>query len=810
MMSWMKQIQVLVAVCCLGICCRAADPSSFLISGQVVDYQARPVVGAELAVYEGQYQYRCVTETVLSRGHLTDRLGRFSFAIPQMTQRQTMLVARKAGLALGWDGLNYGTNTKAQGNFLLVLERPCTLSGIVVDHQGQPVSGASVQALPKTSYMSRLSQRPVLGPRDWFTVTTDEQGRFRFDQMSPDVSTDLRVSSATHTCTYMYTTHYQNCCGFALAQKGIRLVLPREYPVKGRAMSVDSNKPIPGVELVILTGRDREDIVNRYAPVILTTDTVGQYTCPGLPEGKHRLMLASENEGAAAWAALPVDFNVCATQPPEEVQIELEKGGLVEFTAREYGTDQLLEGIRVSAYSNSGRGESKTDRFGKAKVRLVPGEYGGSASGQGYDYWRANERIVVRAGETSHVEVILDKDPCISGMVRDAAGKPVSQTLVTIHPFGDHVLSDGQGGFVAGYDKGRADQGVYVFARAPSLSLANVVFCNDLEKPLEVSLKPTLTVTGSIVDANNLGIPAARVKLHVCMFNCLSDLGEEVLTDAQGRYTFRAVPAQVGDFDYRVSVHATDYGPQTYKPITIEGELGQSVELEPLVLASANMSLSGVVVDPNGVPAPRVILFLRGDDDTEQPDKSLATSDKGEFKFTRICPGQISIQVDFGSGPYGSGRLKAAAGDHGIRAIMGQNTVHVNYASLLGQALPDLTGFGLPPNLSEAENQAVLICFFDQQQRPSRELVRKLASQAESLAQQGMQVVLVQATAIDGTALRTWCDQERIPFDCGMVTTGAEKTHLAWGVKSFPWFILTDKQHVVQSEGLSLWEIEGM
>jgi len=265
-------------------------------------------------------------------------------------------------------------------------------------------------------------------------------------------------------------------------------VLPREYPVKGQALSVDSNKPIPGVELVILTGRDREDIVNRYVPVVLTTDSVGRFTCPGLPEGEHQLMLASENEGTAAWAALPVDFNVYATQPPEEVRIKVEKGGLVEFTAYEYGTDQLLEGIRVSAYGDAGRGESKTDRFGKAQVRLAPGEYGGSASGQGYDYWRANERIVVRAEETSRIKVILDKDPCMSGVVKDAAGKPVSQAWVTIHPFGDHVLSDGQGGFVAGYDKGRADQGVYVFARVPSLSLANVVFCNDVEKPLEVSL----------------------------------------------------------------------------------------------------------------------------------------------------------------------------------------------------------------------------------------------------------------------------------------------------------------------------------
>ena len=40
-----------------------------------------------------------------------------------------------------------------------------------------------------------------------------------------------------------------------------------------------------------------------------------------------------------------------------------------------------------------------------------------------------------------------------------------------------------------------------------------------------------------------------------------------------------------------------------------------------------------------------------------------------------------------------------------------------------------------------------------------------------------------------------------------MVRNHEEEIHFTWGVKSLPWLILTDKQHVVQAEGLGIEEI---
>jgi len=35
-----------------------------------------------------------------------------------------------------------------------------------------------------------------------------------------------------------------------------------------------------------------------------------------------------------------------------------------------------------------------------------------------------------------------------------------------------------------------------------------------------------------------------------------------------------------------------------------------------------------------------------------------------------------------------------------------------------------------------------------------------------------------------------------------------EKTRFDWGVRSLPWLILTDKEHIIQTEGFSINELD--
>lgn len=108
---------------------------------------------------------------------------------------------------------------------------------------------------------------------------------------------------------------------------------------------------------------------------------------------------------------------------------------------------------------------------------------------------------------------------------------------------------------------------------------------------------------------------------------------------------------------------------------------------------------------------------------------------------------------------------------------------------------------------SQARDRMILVCFWDMEQQPSRYCVTQLAKQAEQLKNQGVTVVVVQASKIDETALNEWVKKNNIAFPVGMVQGDEDKTSFSWGVQSLPWLILTDKQHIVQAEGFSLNEL---
>jgi len=799
----MRKIYILVWCLFLTATALSQQTKPLTLIGRVIDSNARPLAGAEVAAYEKFYNYSNGQEytKVLGQIKKNDANGYFVLNADISSQRNVFIVARKKGLAVGWDVLNYSRSDEPQGNFNIILESPCVLAGVVVDETGNPVAGAKVQAVPKTSYLRRLEQRPVLAPEQWFTTQTDAKGNFSFHNFAADVSADLWVKAPGWSSVYQYTTHWTSSCGFEAGRNDIRLVLPQEVAIRGRVIDAESGSPVADAHVLIKPDNIKEH-KNPYRPNQTISGQNGQFNFEGVPPGKHYINLSAPQ--TTELVDKRVKFDVQADQEVKEITVALDKGGVIEIIAREEETKKPVSNLPIYFWQAIQDEHSNfykyaiTGKEGRLRIWVPPGECKLSTRYDRRFLQTYENQVIVAKGQTAKLEVVLNSYPSVSGLVLDEAGQPVPGVLV------EEVLTNEAGGFEVGFDPSSPFK--TLIARHIERNLAAIVDVKDYSKPLTVIIKPALSITGKVTDANGVGIPAARLALSLRTSNMLMPFGLEMITDSQGRYNMRAVPPVQEGFEHRISVNSSGYGIKLYERISITGKPGTPVELKTLVLQPADLSISGVVVDAEGKPAVRVPVFLhpvKG-----QPSRSTATDNNGRFSIKRVCKGPLRLQANFDSSPGGSGSVKTESFEQNIKIILGQIKFYRSYISLVGKPLPEIKDLKIDLSPDDADDKMILVCFWNMQQRPSRNCIKELAKQAEQLKQKGVTIVAVQASKIDGNKLDEWVKNYNIPFPIGMVQGDVKKTRFAWGVRSLPWLILTDRKHIIRAEDFSLVELD--
>ncbi|MHC4214077.1 MAG: peroxiredoxin family protein [Planctomycetota bacterium] len=138
----------------------------------------------------------------------------------------------------------------------------------------------------------------------------------------------------------------------------------------------------------------------------------------------------------------------------------------------------------------------------------------------------------------------------------------------------------------------------------------------------------------------------------------------------------------------------------------------------------------------------------------------------------------------------------------------GHQITYIYKSPLVGKILPDSNGIDIDFASEGMRGKSHLICFFDKEQRPSRHMVRELVKKDQELKEQSVEVVCVQASKVEKVKLDEWVKENKISFSVGMIEGDEEKTRFKWGVKSLPWLILTDKEHVVRTEGFGIEELD--
>ncbi len=142
----------------------------------------------------------------------------------------------------------------------------------------------------------------------------------------------------------------------------------------------------------------------------------------------------------------------------------------------------------------------------------------------------------------------------------------------------------------------------------------------------------------------------------------------------------------------------------------------------------------------------------------------------------------------------------------GVTSIAGFGEDELN--PLKDKPLPDMKQFAIVYDPNETKDKMILVCFFDMNQRPSRNCMQQLNAKAQELKAKDVLVVAVHTSKVDDNKLRLWIQKYHISFPVGMIKADAPKTRIAWGVRSLPWLILTDKEHIVAAEGFTLAELD--
>ena len=496
----------------------------------------------------------------------------------------------------------------------------------------------------------------------------------------------------------------------------------------------------------------------------------------------------------------------------------------------------------------------KTDAEGNFDIKAIPAEhrYELNVSADGY----GSERMDIHADDAvnNHLNVETITLPVanltISGIVVDTQGNPVANARLESYNYESGqperliTKTDSQGKFTLdGVCEGKINIRVNVNRAGKRLSaraitdggatgikivaregqpVVQYLRMKSYEKIIQSGEK---VIAGVAVDENDS--PVAGVPVGVrCIkreredgkfswtfsdFSALSDT-----TDKQGRFAIELEE----DAQYNLR-----FSPDNHAALIVYDIPVGKKDLK-VILPEGGTITGRLVRMENGkkIPIPNVEVKLEQEERASYThlgfdrDRTAITDSQGRFQFvnvqTKIRPHGSMSQTEWEHIP----RVWLISYGDTSKSIAFYNGTTIDDFELLVNSTEEriLTGISLPGfdgikiNLAEeqAKGKRMLVCFWDMNQRPSRNCIMQLSKKVKELKAKDIIILTVQASKVEQAKLDEWIKDNNIPFPVGMIQNDVEKTLFTWGVKALPWLILTDKNHVVSSNGFSLGELE--
>ena len=124
--------------------------------------------------------------------------------------------------------------------------------------------------------------------------------------------------------------------------------------------------------------------------------------------------------------------------------------------------------------------------------------------------------------------------------------------------------------------------------------------------------------------------------------------------------------------------------------------------------------------------------------------------------------------------------------------------------SKIGKPIPDFNTFRfeISPKV-RMKGKPLLVCFWDMDQRPSRQCIRELQKHRQALLDKNIVVLAVHSGAKPEKEVRQWLAKQNVSLTVGTIEGDPYDTLLAWGVRGTPWLVLTDENHMITKAGFS-------
>lgn len=714
-------------------------------------------------------------------------------------------------------GGDHGTNRYMTGEALLnaralkhveTLDKGITVTGQVLDGQGQPIAGA-------TAMLAQRNSMP-------FFAITDPTGSFRF------------VCSGDRDTYGEVPTVVVEAPGYAPALKAIDIEpdpeplefrLTRGKTIKCRVVDSEG-KPIAGAWTVVQPLLpDYRD----YDVWLEDTDQQGEFEIPNVPDSDINLTV-----GKQGYITIR-DYVLVPSE--DEFTIPMKRALTLMGTVTDAQTGKPIPNFEIATvYSTGGRTRTRNP------IVFIHGTYELSFNEASPETWQLQVSAVGYEPATSE-EFKIDESRRvinfklarasdydektagqlrkqvsppgvrrITGLVRDEKGVPVSDAVISTRPsLGAETTTNADGTFTfrtrrTSMTRSREEM-TYLLARHKERNLAAAMELDETANNLDIKLSPGVIFSGKVVDVDGKGIPDADISMTFWISDYGYGTREPTEVDSDGNFEIRAIP-----LGYRYSVNTSNegYGTQ-YVSVHTSEAVGDRMELEPLVLAVANLSVSGVVVDVDDKPVANAQVNASG---RGQPNRmDIPTDKQGRFRIEGVCSGPLRLWVNVRGERSMYGSIESQGGAMDIKIVVAERDssgrpVPKQPPSLVGKSLPDFENIKVDFSPEQVKDKRILICFWDMQQRPSRNCIMQLAKQAAQLKQKGVTVVAVQASKAEQAKLDAWVKENDVPFPVGMVQGDEEKTRFTWGVRSLPWLILADRNHQVIAEGFGLNELE--